>query len=519
MKSLTSFLVYKGAVSPKVLQEVLMHQTLSGGGIGINLLEVKAISEISLVQMAGQFHRLLVVALQDLLTVPPDVTGLMSRDLAVRLNMLPFDVKDESIYVACFQPPPKKDEMMIRNITGKVPRFFVASPLAIAIALWIHYGEEIGQRAARIIERINREEAGIIDDIVEKAPSGRRAHLIAIVEKRWEAFPLREEKRDTLLEFVGEEEETKEQAWGEESDGDESYDEIFNTYIVINRIGKRPRRPSAIFIKSPLAEGREGAEGMEGMEGMEGVEGMEGAEGAEGTGGAEEAAVDAAAVPGPEEAGEPPPAEQEAAPVSGTPESELPMEEEIIIQEEEDQEAVEPARQVGPAVRGYPIPILGMLTLNEVLVKVKSAETATDVTDAVYEFATQFFDFIMMFRYRKGRFELAMASSRGWGFTVEDMSVRHLYSANLPETLITYARPCLFSVPEGHPVEKMLAECGRSVPPNALFVPISVQERVVVFFYGDNGKQETGLDEIRDLFHAAWAASHKLLSFIADKKR
>jgi hypothetical protein len=514
MKSLTSFLVYKGAVSPKLLQEVLMHQTLSGGGIGINLLEVKAISEISLVQMAGQFHRLLVVALQDLLTVPPDVTGLMSRDLAIRLNVLPFDVKDESIYVACFQPPPKKDEMMIRNITGKVPRFFVASPLAIAIALWIHYGEEIGQRAARIIERINRDEAGIIDDIVEKVPPSRRAHLMAIIEKRWEAFPVREEKRDTLLEFVGEEEETKEQAWGEERESDESYDEIFNKYIVINRIGKRPRRPSAIFIKSPLTEGREGAEGTEGlegtdvMEGEEGTEGTEGEEGTEGMEGVEEIAVDDADAPGPE-----------AVPVSGAPEGEFPMEEEIIIQEEEAQEPVEPAPQVGPAVRGYPIPILGMLTLNEVLVKVKSAENATEVTDAVYEFATQFFDFIMMFRYRKGRFELAMASSRGWGFTVEDLSVRHLYSANLPETLITYARPCLFNVPEGHPVEKMLEECGRNVPPNALFMPISVQERVVVFFYGDNGKQETGLDEVRDLFHAAWAASHKLLSFIAEKKR
>jgi hypothetical protein len=509
MKSLTSFLVYKGAVSPKLLQEVLMHQTLSGGGIGINLLEVKAISEISLVQMAGQFHRLLVVALQDLLGVPPDVTGLMSRDMAIRLNVLPFDVKDESIYVACFQPPPKKDEMMIRNITGKVPRFFVASPLAIAIALWIHYGEEIGQRAARIIERINREEAGIIDDIVEKVPPARRAHLLAVVEKRWEAFPVREEKRDTLLEFAGDEEETKEQAWGEERDSDESYDEIFNKYIVINRIGKRPRRPSAMFIKSTL---NEKAEAKEGAEGAEGTERAEAAEDAEGAGDVVELVVEAeeaegeagaAAAPGPEAAGE----------------QEPPMEEEIIIQEEEAQEPLEPATQAGPSVRGYPIPILGLLALNEVLVKVKSAETATEVTDAVYEFASQFFDFIMMFRYRKGRFELAMASSRGWGFTVEDMPVRHLYSANLPETLITYARPCVFQVPEGHPIEKMLAACGRSVPPNALFMPISVQERVVVFFYGDNARQETGLDEVRDLFHAAWAASHKLLSFIAERKR
>jgi hypothetical protein len=168
MKSLTSFFVYKGAVSPKDLQEVLMNQTLKGGSIGINLLEMKSMTEMSLVQMTGQFHRLLVVALQDLVSVPANLTGLVSRDLAVRLHLLPFEVQGENIYIACFQPPAKKDEMMIRNITGKIPRFFIASPLTIAIALWIHYGVEISQRTARIIERINREEHGIIEDILDR---------------------------------------------------------------------------------------------------------------------------------------------------------------------------------------------------------------------------------------------------------------------------------------------------------------------------------------------------------------
>jgi hypothetical protein len=453
MKSLTSFFVYKGAVSPKDLQEVLLNQTLKGGGIGINLLEMKSMTEMSLVQMTGQFHRLLVVALQDLAAVPTHLTGLISRDLAVRLNVLPFDVQGENIYIACFQPPAKKDEMMIRNITGKIPRFFIASPLTVAIALWIHYGVEISQRTARVIERINREEHGIIDDILDRVDESRRAHLIAVIEKRWESFPCRDEKRETLVEFVDEEEEvTEDQPYGEESDGEESYDEIFNKYIVINRIGKRPRRPSAIFLQPE--EGR------------------------------------AARAP----AAEPPP------------DLEVPL------------TVIEPA-EVKQTIQGFPIPMMGMLTMPEVLSRVEAAASASEVIDVVHDFATQFFDFVMMFRYRRGRFELTMASSRGWGYRVEEFSLKHLYSANFPEALMKFARPCLFVVPEGHPAGKILEECGRPMPPNCVLVPLSVQDRVVVIIYGDCGRVEAKLDDVKDLMHSSWLASNKLLSFIIEKKK
>jgi hypothetical protein len=342
---------------------------------------------------------------------------------------------------------------MIRNITGKIPRFFIASPLTVAIALWIHYGVEISQRTARVIERINREEHGIIDDILDRVDESRRAHLIAVIEKRWESFPCRDEKRETLVEFVDEEEEvTEDQPYGEESDGEESYDEIFNKYIVINRIGKRPRRPSAIFLQPE--EGR------------------------------------AARAP----AAEPPP------------DLEVPL------------TVIEPA-EVKQTIQGFPIPMMGMLTMPEVLSRVEAAASASEVIDVVHDFATQFFDFVMMFRYRRGRFELTMASSRGWGYRVEEFSLKHLYSANFPEALMKFARPCLFVVPEGHPAGKILEECGRPMPPNCVLVPLSVQDRVVVIIYGDCGRVEAKLDDVKDLMHSSWLASNKLLSFIIEKKK
>jgi hypothetical protein len=466
MKSLTSFFVHKGAVSPRVLQEVLLHQTLKGGSIGVNLLEKKAMTEMSLVQMTGQFHRLLVVSLQDLVTVPADATGLVGRDLVCRLKALPFDIEGENIYIATFQPPVKKDEMMIRNITGKIPRFFVASPLSIAVALWIHYRVEIPQRLARIIERINREEHPLVDDILEEVEPDRRAHLMAVLERRWEVFPRLDEKRETLVEFSEEQEDEsdeEEEKWGEESGEGESDDEIFSKYIVINRIGKRPRRPSGIFIRSPAA--------------------------------GEPSRPAPAGEPGPE------------APPGGS------------MDVAGQRQPVAPEKEAKQLIQGFPIPIMGMLTMSEVLAKVEDAGGASEVIDAIHEYATQFFDFVMLFRYRKGRFELSTASSRGWGYKVEEFSQRHLYSAGLPESIMKFAKPCTFLVPEGHPIEKMIIETGRSVPPNAILIPISVQDRVVVVIYGDNEKMEVKFDDVKDLFHTAWMASRKLLSFIIEKRK
>jgi hypothetical protein len=468
MKSLTSFLVHKGAVSARVLQEVLLNQTIRGGDIGINLLEMKALSEMNLVQLTGQFHRLLVVSLQDLVAVPREVTGLITRDLAARIRAVPFDVEEGNIYIACFQPPVKKDEMVIRNLTGKIPRFFIASPLSTSIALWIHYGVEFSQRMARIIGRINSEEHALIDNIIDKVEEERRAHLMAIVERRWEVFPVIDEKRETLVEFVEEEEEggDKEDKWGEEGESDE---EIFNKYIVINRIGAKPRRPTGVYLKTP--------------------------------------AIETSARPLQE-----PPQKEEDAP-------EPPV---------QSRDAAEIGRaavidtaglEIRPGIHGYPIPVMGMLTTAEVLAKIENAAGAGEVIDTIHDYAMQFFEFVMVLRYRKGRFELSLASSKEWGFKAEEISIRHLYSAQLPESLIKLARPCNFTVTEDNPLMKMLAECGRGAPRGSILVPLNVQNRVVAVLYGDNGEAETKLDDLKDLFHAAWMASNKLLSFIIEKKK
>ncbi len=472
MNSLTSFLVHKGCVSPKVLQEVLLNQTLKGGSAAINLLEMKALTETTLVKMTGQFYRLLVVSLEDLISIPAETIRLVSRDVAGDVEVVPFDLEGENVYFACGQPPARHDENMIRNITGKIPRFFIASPLAASMALWIHYKVEISQRLAKIIERINREESPILDNLVETVEESKRAHLYAIIEKRWGAFPIREYKRDTLVEFEGKEED-KESGREESREDEENSSEIstesdadgevFSKYIVINRIGARPRRPSGIFFDS--------SESMPNQE--------------------------------KELAGE----RKEAAPFKAP----VPRDGRVAT--------VIPEKEARREARGFPVPMMGMLTMSEVLRKIERASNATEVIDAIHDYATQFFAFVMMFRYRKGRFELSRSSARGWGFSVDEMSVRHMYSSSLPESIIKFARPCIYPVPEGHVFEKVLTACDRTGVDSLTLIPVSVKERVVVLVCGEKESGETKFDDISDLFHTAWMASNKLLSFIIDRKR
>ena len=472
MNSLTSFLVHKGCVSPKVLQEVLLNQTLKGGSAAISLLEMKALTETALVKMTGQFYRLLVVSLEDLVSIPSETIRLVSRDVAEDVEVVPFDLEGENVYLACSHPPARHDETMIRNITGKIPRFFVASPLAVSLALWIHYGVEISQRVAKIIERINRDESPILDNLVEKVEESKRAHLYAVIEKRWEAFPAREDKRDTLVEFEGRgeakepvrEEPREEDEISSEISAESDVDgEVFSKYIVINRIGARPRRPSRIFIES--------GESMQKRE-----KELEGER-------------------------------KEAAPLKA------PMQRDGRVA------TVIPEKEARQKIRGFPVPMMGMLTMSEVLWKIEKAAKASEVIDAIHDYATQFFEFVMMFRYRKGRFELSMASSRGWGYEVGEMSARYTHSSGLPESIVKFARPCIYQVPDGHVFEKVLTDCGRTGGVSLTLIPVSVKERVIVLICGERESGETKFDDISDLFHTAWMASNKLLSFIADRRK
>jgi len=461
MRSFVSFLVQKGVVSSDVVREVLLNQAIRGGDIAINLLEMRAIKEATLVNLMAQYYRLLVVSIRDIAIVGEGVIRLIGKELAGNLKIVPFDVERENIYIACFEPPSKQDEGILKKVSGKTPRFFIASPVAIYLSLWTNYGIEFSQRIARIAGRINSEEENFLDDIIKKLSDDRKKKLEAIVVRKWEVFPVIEEKR---LSVTTEESELEE----EESftgEGEEKLEEnIFSKYIIIDRIG----------IKAPLSSERINKGAIEKIFKQETSKAYEGG---------------------------------------------LQVQTGVKKDEREKIETSTPF-PLKPQVGFFTKQPLKSFTKDEIKHKIKNAEDAGEVVDVICEACVQIFEFVMAFRYKRGRFELYRAFSREWEFKVEEFPVKFIYSDHLPEPLLRDGSACICSLKEGDPIPKILSVCGRGQPKSgALFLPVMVGEKIAVVVYADNGEKNISLNEAQDIIVASKSASEKLLSLLVEKKK
>jgi hypothetical protein len=65
----------------------------------------------------------------------------------------------------------------------------------------------------------------------------------------------------------------------------------------------------------------------------------------------------------------------------------------------------------------------------------------------------------------------------------------------------------------------LLREMFAELPYNALLLPITVGSRVVAVLYGDNREAATPFDNVRELFHLAWAAGTRLGDLVRRRRR
>jgi hypothetical protein len=83
-------------------------------------------------------------------------------------------------------------------------------------------------------------------------------------------------------------------------------------------------------------------------------------------------------------------------------------------------------------------------------------------------------------------------------------------AATLPPTVRNASQPLLCRVDADGPLAELLREMFGEPPVNALFLPITVGTRVVAVMYGDNREALTTFENVRELFHLAWAAGTRL---------
>ena len=568
MSSLTSYLAKKGVVDSAMLQKALLNQAIRGGSPSMNLLEIGAIDERTLIEMICKFHRLSPVTTAECLGADPEMARLIPKSRSEKLGITAIRRDGSTLVVACVEPPHRTEQLLLERDVGKF-KLVAASPVAVALSCALHHGSNLDPRAARLALDAGEESLGLGSLPADVA--ARVRDLLARSASKEMAQPPGAGPAPAA-------EEQEEGGW--EDDVEEVAEEprpresIVGKYIIINRIGARPRRPS--FRPSALPPRQEPAA----PERVE-LEQAPLSTDITFTDGSLKASEDSR----PRRPSSPPPAPREPAPRARA-DSRPPAVLTEVLDDylSEKRSAPSPVR-VGPYVHpvatprepmarasrppeappapvtvvrpisvagaprpaggdareeassagaavmeairkspaevvpGYPVEVDRLLSLPEVLEAIETTDRASDITDVVQRFALQYFDVVLVLRYRKGRFEVSAACSRGWAWPVEKLPVRVMGYDQLPETIRKMGQPYLGPLETGGRMAEILASLGRPLSPSAIMFPIAIKGRAVVVIYGDNGERPCSFEEVNDLFHATWVATNRLLALLEERKR
>ncbi|MBW2260430.1 MAG: hypothetical protein JRG91_00535 [Deltaproteobacteria bacterium] len=569
MSSLTSYLAQKGAVNPARLQKALLNQAINGGSTSLSLLEVEAISGEQLVEMTGRFFHLSTVSLSDCLSADPDVVRSLPRTRCEDLGLASVGREEGGLLVACVEPPAGTAlGLLERDAPGKLT-FVIASPVAVALTLALRHGVDLDPRIAALVRRDGPLEPEGLDESV-------CADLEALMDEASAGAP------SGGTEEV-EEEEDDDDDWDDDWDDEDDEeppegerDSIVGKYIIVNRIGARKRRPSMQNVRPAGLEepGEEEVKRQPDGMGAE-VTFTDGSLKAS----KETRPSRPSSVPPPprpktparampesvpaailkevveeylEDGYRPPPrvprsrsAPEPARPakkqadvkvtrtVNVTPQPSEP----VKVDRAEEPARRKPRRKVETktlhgmavldelgsapdgAVQGYSVEVSEIMSLSDVLAEIETSDGAGGITDVVHRYALQFFDFVLMMRYRRGSFELAGVSSRGWAWPLDRLPTRIMGYDQLPESVRKVGQPHLGPVDEDGKIAEVIRAVGRSLPANGMLMPISLKGRTIVMIYGDNGERSTAFDEINDLFHATWVATNTLLGLLEERRR
>ncbi len=558
MSSLTSYLAKKGAVNPARLQKALLNQAINGGSTSLSLLEVEAISEQQLVEMTGKFFHLSTVTLSGCLSADPDVVRSLPRTRCEDLGLAAVGRVEGGILVACVEPPTGTARGLLeRDAVGKLV-FAIASPVSVALTLSLHHDVELDPRIEALVRRDGPLE---LEGLDERTCASVEEMLAGAASRAAADKPAAEEEDDEEWEDSWEDDDDEE---GEEP-APEGRSSIVGKYIIVNRIGARKRRPSMQNVRPVEARDPVQEQEKRPSEGM-GTE-------VTFTDGSLKASKDTrpgrpSSVPPPrrsmpdsvsasilkevvdeylEDGYRPPPRLPTPRPETARTPADVTVtrtvnvtprpSEAVTVDRAKEPEAHERGRKertktlpgvaileglgtaLDGAVQGYAVEVPEIMSLSDALAEIETSGSAAEITDVVHRYALQFFDFVLMMRYRRGSFELSGVSSRGWSWPLDRLPKQIMGYDQLPESVRKVGQPHLGPVEEAGKIAEVVKAVGRPMPANGMLMPISLKGRAIVLIYGDNGGRSTAFDEVHDLFHATWVATNTLLALLEERRR
>jgi hypothetical protein len=554
--SFRSFLARERLVPVEQLDRALQRQILYGEDLSVNLLEMGAVDEDLLAQFLGMFHRLPIVTRADLRSVSAAIIAQVPAQLAVRHRICPVALADEMMVVAATKQLERSVIVELERTTGKHVSLVIGSPVTLAWGLAQHYGAEMPARYQRILEHEPRKRESL-----PPAP-GPEIGAPGAAEAQPEE-PARPRRSSGIIVMPGDVPESELASMTEPADVPSTPEASIVPPAPSRAL---PTAPPALPLKAEFEAAAVASAAEEVLKGvslshdnpadrlLEMVLGPPTDSGrpptvppprpsqppavADGAPGAGPADRPPSTVPPPvspiagHEEGQPgapfaTPAEH--GPIrfgaSASPAEAVVRVRAVVLSVADEVErrappiaapsAVEALLGVpgaGPAVAAPP-----RTALISRIARLDTLGTPSEVLRYAFQLFSAPFRVGILFDTTTPQPQLRDAFGVRTG--AQSYRGRTLAVATIPTTVRNASQPILARVEVDGPLAELLAELFGDLPYNALFLPVTVGSRVVAVMYGDNREQATAFENVRELFHLAWAAGTRLAELVRKRRR
>ena len=155
MPSLSSSIVNQQVASVRDVEEALSRQSLYGGDLITNLLELAAVSEERLGKVLAESHELEAAPTGELTVAPEYVRRLVPADVAQRFALYPLEEREGTLTLAVAEPLPSETEQDLAFSLGAKIVQKVALLVRVRQAIARDYGSPLDRRSLRVLARLS----------------------------------------------------------------------------------------------------------------------------------------------------------------------------------------------------------------------------------------------------------------------------------------------------------------------------------------------------------------------------
>ena len=155
MPSLSSSIVNQQVASVRDVEEALSRQSLYGGDLITNLLELAAVSEERLGKVLADSYELEAAPTGELPVAAEYVRRLVPADVAQRFALYPLEEREGTLTLAVAEPLPGETEQDLGFSLGSKIVQKVALLVRVRQAIARDYGSALDRRSLRVLARLS----------------------------------------------------------------------------------------------------------------------------------------------------------------------------------------------------------------------------------------------------------------------------------------------------------------------------------------------------------------------------